>query len=284
MIYKGEFRFDRKNHPGECEIDNNNNIYLTIHESSINGYKRKIEGVASNENLTIYNCRLVGHGIGYYKYQAGHMVTGMNINYGRIDLNNYIQDFRFTFNPLDEWLGIVTIKNNDKSIEINIPDDIELYNINGLKIVIKYYREDDGIYENTVRNLKVKPYVCVESDRVLKIGKIMEYIQIITRFFAILMGYSGNVNKIKFHKRYKGKIIMESIENELIINTDFSNCYYNRQGYPTFNLRTYYNELPEKIDVLFIKWFHEYEKYREAIIMYIEQPDYDIQNQLKIID
>ena len=45
------------------------------------------------------------HGIGYYKYQAGHMVTGMKINYGRIDLNNYIQDFRFTFNPLDEWLG-----------------------------------------------------------------------------------------------------------------------------------------------------------------------------------
>ena len=41
MIYKGTFYFDKKNHPGECEIDDNNNIYLTINESSINGYKKK---------------------------------------------------------------------------------------------------------------------------------------------------------------------------------------------------------------------------------------------------
>ena len=30
MIYKGSFNFDGRNHPGECEVDDNNNIYLTI--------------------------------------------------------------------------------------------------------------------------------------------------------------------------------------------------------------------------------------------------------------
>lgn len=40
MIYKGRFKFDRKNHPGECEVDDNNNIYLTINESNINEYKK----------------------------------------------------------------------------------------------------------------------------------------------------------------------------------------------------------------------------------------------------
>lgn len=41
MIYKGRFKFDGKNHPGECEVDDNNNIYITINESNINEYKKK---------------------------------------------------------------------------------------------------------------------------------------------------------------------------------------------------------------------------------------------------
>ena len=56
MIYKGTFYFVKKNHPGECKIDDNNNIYLTINESSINGYKKKITGFAGNEYISLYNC------------------------------------------------------------------------------------------------------------------------------------------------------------------------------------------------------------------------------------
>ncbi len=55
MIYKGKFHFDKKYHPGECEIDKDNHIYLTINESDINGYKEKIIGNASNESLTLYS-------------------------------------------------------------------------------------------------------------------------------------------------------------------------------------------------------------------------------------
>ena len=41
MIYKGKFYFDKKEHPGECEVDDENHIYLTINESDINGFKKK---------------------------------------------------------------------------------------------------------------------------------------------------------------------------------------------------------------------------------------------------
>lgn len=271
MIYKGKFHFDKKYHPGECEVDKDNHIYLTINESDINGYKEKIIGNASNESLILYSCRLIGNGIGYYKYQVSHMVkNSINVKYRNVDFNKHIQDFRFTFEPLDEWLGFKTIEKDEEGIKFHLPNDIILYNNDGLNITIKFLKKDSGLYENTIKNIEVTPYICVSSSKVMDIEKIMTYIQLITRFFAILMGYSGKVKNVLFHKMYNGKSIMGDFEDELIINADFTNCYDIRAGYPTFNLRTYFKDLSDDISRMFNKWFHLYfdKKYKEAIIFY----------------
>lgn len=270
MIYKGTFYFDKKNHPGECEIDNNN-IYLTINESSINGYKKKITGFAGNEYLSLYNCSLIGNGIGYYKYQVGHVVKkGICIKYKNVDFSKHIQSFRFTFNRLDEWLSIKTIKKDENGIKFNIPNDILLYNDDKLKIYIKYFEEECALTDTSIKNFNIIPYVCVRSVYVMSIERIIMYVQMITRFFALFIGYNSQVRLIKFHKMYKGKNFMGDIEDEVVINTDFSNCYYNRLGYPTFNLRTYYNCISDNIMKIFSKWYDIYfnKRYKEAICIY----------------
>lgn len=271
MIYKGTFYFDKKNHPGECEIDNNNNIYLTINESSINGYKKKITGFAGNEYLSLYNCSLIGNGIGYYKYQVGHVVKkGICIKYKNVDFSKHIQSFRFTFNRLDEWLSIKTIKKDENGIKFNIPNDILLYNDDKLKIYIKYFEEECALTDTSIKNFNIIPYVCVRSVYVVSIERIIMYVQMITRFFALFIGYNSQVRLIKFHKMYKGKNFMGDIEDEVVINTDFSNCYYNCLGYPTFNLRTYYNCISDNIMKIFSKWYDIYfnKRYKEAICIY----------------
>ena len=266
MVYKGSFKFDKSNHPGECQISKDNNIYLIINESDFNGYKRKIEGYADNKYLKIYDCRLVDNGKGFYKYQVAYLVDGTDIKIGKVDFINNIQDFRFTFDPLEEWLNIDTLESNDNSIKINIPDDIYLYDKDGIKIKIKYFREENVIFGNTIEKLKIRPYICIETTKIMKVDRIKKYVQMVTRFFALLMGFTGNVNNIKFHKRYNGEIIMQSIEDNLIINVDFSNCYGIRDGYSSF--RTNYNDCNGKLDILFSKWFETYEKYEEAINLY----------------
>ncbi len=271
MVYKGKFYFDRRYHPGECEVDEDNHIYLTINESDINDYKEKIIGDASNRHLTLYSCRLIGNGIGYYKYQVSYMVENfINIKCRSVDFNKHIQDFRFTFEPLYEWLGFNAIEKEDDEIKFNIPGAIDLYNNNGLNITIKYFEEDSGLDKNIIKDIKVIPYICINSDKVISIKEIMTYVQVITRFFAILMGYSGKVKKILFHKMYKGMNFMGNIEDELVINVDFTNCYDVREGYPTFNLRTYFKDLSDDIRDMFNKWFSLYfdKKYKEAILFY----------------
>lgn len=272
MIYKGSFNFDGRNHPGECEVDDNNNIYLTINESNINEYKQKITGIANSDSLVLYGCRLIGHGVGYYKYMVEYMVNRhINIKLKNVDFNKHIQNFRFTFEPLDEWLGFKTIIKDDTTIKFDIPEDIVLYDKNGLEIKIKYYKEgDESILENQIKNIKVIPYICVNSNKVITVYKISNYIQMITRFFALLMGYCGKVKEIKFIKMYKGKKILGDFEDELIINIDFSNCYYNRIGYPVHNLRTYFSSLTDDIKVMFETWYDLYfnKKHKEAILVY----------------
>ena len=271
MVYKGIFYFDKKNHPGECEIDDNNHIYLTIHESDLNGYKKKITGIAGNEALTLYNCCLISNGIGYYKYRISYIVkNGINIKYKNVDFNKHIQNFRFTFNRLDEWLGIKTIIKNENEIKFNIPNDILLYSDDKLKIYIKYFEEKCTLTDTSIRNLSIVPYICTKSTCVMSIEKITMYIQMITRFFALLIGYSEQVRTIKFHKMYNGQNIMGDIEDEIVINTDFSNRYYNKIGYSKFNLRTYYNNISENIMMLFGKWYNIYfnKRYKEAIFFY----------------
>ena len=271
MVYKGTFYFDKKNHPGECEIDDNNNIYLTINESSINGYKKKITGFAGNEYLSLYNCFLIGNGIGYYKYKVGYVVKkGICIKYKSVDFSKHIQSFRFTFNRLDEWLNIKTIIKDENEIKFNIPNDILLYNDDKLKIYVKYFEEDCNLTDTSIKNFNIIPYICIRSVYVMSIEKIMMYVQMITRFFALFMGYSSQVRLIKFHKMYNGKNIMGDIEDEVVINTDFSNCYCNHLGYPTFNLRTYYNCIGDSIIEMFSKWHEIYfnKRYKEAINIY----------------
>lgn len=271
MIYKGTFYFDKKNHPGECEIDDNNNIYLTINESSINGYKKKITGFAGNEYISLYNCFLIGNGIGYYKYRVGHVVKkGICIKYKNVDFSKHIQSFRFTFNRLDEWLNIKTIIKEKNEIKFNIPNDILLYNNDKLKIYVKYFEENCNLTDTSIKNFNIIPYICVSSDYIMSIEKIMIYVQMITRFFALFMGYSSQVRLIKFHKMYKGKNFMGDIEDEVVINTDFSNWYCNHLGYPTFNLRTYYNCISDSIIKIFSKWHDIYfnKSFKEAINVY----------------
>lgn len=268
MILKGEFYFDRKKHAGECEIDKNNNIYLTINENSINDFKRKITGNASNKRLSIYNCMLIENNVGYYKYKAKYLIEEGMIKFDNSDLSKNIYSFRFTFEPLNEWLGFETIVEEDSRININIPKGINLYNNENIKIEIKYFRENDQIFNNTINNFRVIPYICVESKKIISVDKIMEYIQIITRFFAVLMGFSCNVNCIIFNSKYRKHEPIKITENKLIINADFSNCYYISDGYSCYNLRTYYNKLTEDINIMFNRWFESYKKYDEAILFY----------------
>ena len=271
MIYEGTVCFDKKNHPGEGEIDDKNNIYWKINESSINGYKKKITGFAGNEYLSLYNCFLIGNGIGYYKYKVGYVVKkGICIKYKSVDFSKHIQSFRFTFNRLDEWLNIKTIVKDENEIKFNIPNDILLYNDDKLKIYVKYFEEDCNLTDTSIKNFNIIPYICIRSVYVMSIEKIMMYVQMITRFFALFMGYSSQVRLIKFHKMYNGKNIMGDIEDEVVINTDFSNCYCNHLGYPTFNLRTYYNCIGDSIIEMFSKWHEIYfnKRYKEAINIY----------------
>lgn len=269
MEYKGKFYFDKDNHPGECQIDNKNNIYLTINESDINGPKKKIVGNAGNEHLVIYNSRLIGNGVGYYKYQSEYLVKGLNIKYRNVDFSKHIQDFRITFSPLDEWLGFSVLKIKEDGIEFDIPDDIILYHTANLEIKIKYYKENFQIETNGIKNIKIVPYVCFQSSQVISIKKMMFLIQLTSRFFATLIGFTGNIHDIKFHYSYRGKKLFEGIENELIINADFSNCFDIRQGYSTLHLRSYYKDFKD-INDLFQMWFKLYHKmeYQEAFIYY----------------
>lgn len=63
---------------------------------------------------------------------------------------------------------------------------------------------------------------------------------------------------------------MENFEDELVINTDFTNKYDIRVGYPTYNLRTYFKDLSDDIKDMYGKWFELYfnKKYSEAISNY----------------
>lgn len=268
MIYKGKFTFGKCIHPGECEIDGKNNIHITINESFIDDFRKKIKGIANGKHLSAYCCIPCGNDIGFYRFQVGYFVVGVNINYGKVDLNKHIQDFRFTFSPLDEWLGFNPLNREENNIRIIVPNDIGLFKNEELEIKISFFEENNNISENEIRNLKIVPYICVTSKKEMSFEKITEYVQIIARFFATMIGFSGNVNVIKFHSYYNGKQIFPSIENELIINTDFSNLYSNNKAYTTYNLRTYYNDFSQPLDILFNKWFTVYKKYREALTWY----------------
>lgn len=64
---------------------------------------KKITGIANSNSLILYGCRLIGHGVGYYKYMVEYMVNKhINIKNKNVDFNKHIQNFRFTFEPLNE--------------------------------------------------------------------------------------------------------------------------------------------------------------------------------------
>ncbi len=267
--YKGTFRFDGKNHPGECEVDSNNNIKLRINESDINGYKEQIKGVADNTSLDLYECKLIGNDIGYYLYSVAYLVDKEDIRFGKTDFNKHIYDFRFTFEPLEYWLDDKILNITDKSIEWNIPEDIIIYSKKNLEIKIKYFKGED-IINNKIAKFEIIPYVCVKSSKKLNIDNIMYYVQLITRFFSLLCGYSGQVNELIFHKYYNGKIIFDTLEDSLIINTDFSNFNDISIAYNERNLRTYYKEFGyDKLVKMFNIWFELYsKKYKMAFVNY----------------
>lgn len=267
MIYKGYFKFDGINHPGECEIDSNNSIHLTIHESGRAGFKKKITGFANNKILNLYNCYLVDHGIGYYKFQTSYItINDFSLNLGTYEYCKHIQNFRFTFKPLDEWLKIKVLNRINNDIKIEFPEPIQLYSNDVLKIEIKYFQEDE-IYGNNINKLTIKPYICVESTPDLDYKKIMKLVQIITRFFAILIGFTDNVNEIKFFENYKGRTLSNR-ESTLVINSNFSNKYKIRDGYPEAKLRTYFEDVNEEISIMFTRWYKNYDKYKEPINYY----------------
>lgn len=272
MKYVGKFYFDRKSHAATCSIEEDNNIYVTIHEDDINGYKRKISGLAENSYITIYESRMVDHGVGYYKYQSKYAtICSTRIKFGKSDLINNIYDFKFIFFPLNEWLGLKTIFIEGNNIKLEIPKEIILME-NNISIKIKYFKE--GIEETCeiaeIKNFKVVPYIVVKSIKKMSVNEVMNYIQLISRFFAILIGYTDNIRKIYFHNYINGKLKLDFIENILIINSNFSNKYDIRKGYNYLGLRTLYNDVKDKISILFSNWFEIYNKkeYNAPIIQY----------------
>lgn len=273
MKYIGKFYFDRKSHAVTCSIENDNNIYVTVHESDINGYKRKISGWAENNYITIYESRMVDHGIGYYKYQSQYAtICSTRIKFNRSDLINNIYDFKFTFFPLNEWLGLKTIYIDGNNIKLEIPKDIILIENDNISIKIKYFKEEiEETYENAnMINFKIVPYIIVKSINRIFVEELVNYIQLITRFFALLIGYTDNVRKIYFHSYIDGKLKFDFIENILIINNNFSNKYDIKEGYSYFGLRTSYNDIKDKISILFSNWFEIYNKieYNVPIVQY----------------
>ena len=157
MLYKGNFIFNKSNHAGECEIDNKNNITITINESDLVSVNTKIVGFASNENLAIYKAILIDNGVGYYKLQAYYMVKHkIPLKYKNVNFINHIKQFRFTFKPLNEWLQYKTIEQNENTISFSIPNDITLYNSDKLTIKIKYYKEISQIENNHIDLLHYK--------------------------------------------------------------------------------------------------------------------------------
>lgn len=268
MQYIGKFRFDNKEHAVTCLIDEKNNIYTKVHETDINGYKRKISGWAENKYITIYESRLVDHGIGYYKYQSRYMaIYDAHLKYGRNDFINNIQDFRFTFRPLKDWLGLNTIRVEEYNIKLEIPDDIILFQDKELSIKIKYFKQGiiPGTETTKVKEVQIIPCIVVNSLKKISVNEIMHYIQLISRFFAILIGYTDNINEIYFHNYIDGKIKFDFLENILIINTDFSNKYDIKDGYSYCGFRTSYKNINEKISILFYNWFEMYNKHEYNI-------------------
>ena len=271
MLYKGNFVFDKTKHAGECEIDDKNNIIVTINESDLLNINTSIVGYANSEYLTIHKPILINNGIGFYKLQAYYMIKyKIPLKYKSVDFSKHIREFRFTFEPLNEWLNYEVIKQNNNIITFDIPEEIILYNNDDLKIKVKYYKESKQLNNNYIENISVIPYICITTSKDMDIEKIKHHIQIVTRFFATLIGYTGNVNIIKFKKNYKGKNFFEKYEDDLIINCDFSNCFDIRLGYGIFDLRTSYKVLKKNLKNMFEKWFNIYtnSRFKESIINY----------------
>lgn len=53
----------------------------------------------------------------------------INIKNKNVDFNKHIHNLRFTFEPLNEWLGFKTIIKDDTTIKFDIPEDIIKINI-----------------------------------------------------------------------------------------------------------------------------------------------------------
>ena len=219
MQYTGNFLFDKKIHAVTCSISDDNNIYTIVHETDINGYKRKISGWAGNNYITIYGSRMVDYGKDYYKYQSQYAtICSIKLNLTKSDLINNIYDFKFCFSPLNEWLETNTIFLENNKIKLLMPDDIILMNNSDVSIKIKYFKNGiEGISEaTTLKNIEITPYIVVKSTKKISIKGVMNYIQMITRFFATLIGYTGNVKEIYFHNYINGKLKFDFIENSIM--------------------------------------------------------------------
>lgn len=269
--YKGKFFFNRKWHPGECTINNKNEIFLTIFESISDSYRSKIKGIANDMNLVLYNCRLVDFEKGYYKYQVTYLVeNNCAIKNKKEDLNKHIRSFKFTFNSLTEWMKQQTIKKSEDNITLCYPNSIKLLDNENVKIYIKFFENINYETIYSIENLRIVPYICVKSNKEISYKKIQLLIQIITRFFALIVGYSSEVREIKFNLTNKkgDELMLSSKEERLIINTDFSNFYENEAIY--YNPRLDYDYIRNKISDSFQKWYTLYnsKKYKLALEYY----------------
>lgn len=265
-LYKGSYFFDNKKHPGELSIDNDNRIYLTINESSISSEKHHIIGVSKSKRIYLSKSRLVDHDIGYYKLKFDYVVIGQILNQGNYYYHNHIKNFKFSFEPLAEWLGFNCVEKVNDSIKFNLPDQINVCSKKNLCVYIKYEIETSNKTAYSCKDIYVRPYINVELIKPINIDSVRTYIQMITRFFAFLIGFTGNVNSIKYRLQYKDGDPFGSVENTLIINTNFANN--SRFDIAYKKLRTTYNDVKDKFESCFNNWIGIYKKYYLIIIFY----------------
>lgn len=249
MEVYGTLKFNNGAHPGKCEIDDRNNIIVTVYESDLNDGTDVILANLKSSYYEIYNNKLIENGVGYYKFLASYLFKGGNFN-SKIDWN--IKKFEFTFAQLTQWLDFSIIKEFENEVTVEIPEDIILLDNEDIKIKIRFNKETEKTKNNTKINIRVDAYSVVESKKVFSVDEIVKSIQIITRFFAIIIGYTENVRNIITYE-------CEQFEykRSLIINTDFSNNSDAKYSYNLYKFRTKWSDFEaSNFKRLFNNWWN----------------------------
>lgn len=229
----GTLKFNNGAHPGKCEIDDRNNIIVTVYESDLNDGPDVILANFKHSCYEIYDNKLIDFEVGYYKFQASYLFNGGNF-IKKID--RHIKKFEFTFSQLTQWLNLSIIKEFENGVKIEIPEDIILLDNEDIKVKIGFNKETDK-NNSTKISIGVEAYIVVESKKAMSVDEIMKIIQIITRFFALIIGYTENVRNIITYES-------EPFEYKrfLIINTDFSNNVDAERSYNFYEFRTKWSD------------------------------------------